>query len=400
MLAVAVLAYGATANAFERTPFAGAFLFTAAGLALGPAGLSLLNADVEAEVLRTLAELALAFVLFTDAANTDMAELRHSLSLPRRLLLVGLPLVIAAGIVPGYLLFPELGLAGVAVLAIALAPTDAALGKAVVTDRAVPIRIRTALNVESGLNDGICVPFFLVALAVVMETVEPQALGQYALKVAVAQIGIGVGIGLVFSLLAVHAIGACSARGWISGSWNQVLVPALALACFATSQWAGGSGFIACFVAGLAFGALEKQHKDPLLEAAEGLGDALALCLWVLFGAVVVGPLMGQLTWKAAIYAALSLTVVRMVPVRLGLKGRMPGAKEKLFIGWFGPRGLASIVFAVMAIDADMPGNETISLVVSVTILMSVIAHGLSAKPLSRLLEEGERRETDTAEGL
>lgn len=388
ILAIAVLAYGATANAFERTPFAGAILFTAAGLALGPAGLSLLNPNVEAEALRTLAELALALVLFTDAANTDIGELRRSLSLPQRLLLVGLPLTVVAGFISGYLLFPELGLAGVAVLAIALAPTDAALGKAVVTDETVPARIRTALNVESGLNDGICVPVFLVALAVVSETMEPRALGQYALKVAVAEIGIGVGIGLLFSLLAVRAIGACSARGWISGSWKQLLVPALALACFGASQWAGGSGFISCFVAGLAFGALEKQHKAPLLEAAEGLGDALALCLWVLFGAVVAGPLLGHLTWKAAAYAALSLTIVRMIPVWLGLAGRKLSVKDRLFIGWFGPRGLASIVFAVMAVDADVPGKETISLVVSVTILLSVIAHGLSAKPFSRLLGE------------
>jgi NhaP-type Na+/H+ or K+/H+ antiporter len=385
-LAVAVLAYGATANAFERTPFAGAILFTATGLVLGPAGLALINTKVEAEALRTLAELALALVLFTDAANTDMAELRRSLSLPQRLLLLGLPLTIAAGILAGYLLFPDLGLAGIAVLAIALAPTDAALGKAVVTDSTVPVRIRTTLNVESGLNDGICVPVFLVALAIATETMGSQGFGSFALKLAVTGIGIGAGVGLLFSLVAVRAISICSARGWISESWRQVLVPALALACFGTAQWAGGSGFIACFVAGLAFGALEKQHKDPTLEAAEGLGDAVALCLWVLFGAAVVGPLLRKLTWEAIAYAVLSLTVVRMVPVLLSLSGTGLAAKDKLFIGWFGPRGLASIVFAVMAVDAEVPGKETIGLVVSVTILLSVIAHGLSAKPFSRML--------------
>jgi NhaP-type Na+/H+ or K+/H+ antiporter len=388
-LAVAVLAYGATANAFERTPFAGAILFTATGLVLGPAGLALINTKVEAEALRTLAELALALVLFTDAANTDMAELRRSLSLPRRLLLAALPLTIAAGILAGYLLFPDLGLAGIAVLAIALAPTDAALGKAVVTDSTVPVRIRTTLNVESGLNDGICVPVFLVALAIATETMGSQGFGSFALKLAVTGIGIGAGVGLLFSLVAVRAISICSARGWISESWRQVLVPALALACFGTAQWAGGSGFIACFVAGLAFGALEKQHKDPTLEAAEGLGDAVALCLWVLFGAAVVGPLLRKLTWEAIAYAVLSLTVVRMVPVLLSLSGTGLAAKDKLFIGWFGPRGLASIVFAVMAVDAEVPGKETIGLVVSVTILLSVIAHGLSAKPFSRMLGGG-----------
>jgi NhaP-type Na+/H+ or K+/H+ antiporter len=388
-LAVAVLAYGATANAFERTPFAGAILFTATGLVLGPAGLALINTKVEAEALRTLAELALALVLFTDAANTDMAELRRSLSLPRRLLLAALPLTIAAGILAGYLLFPDLGLAGIAVLAIALAPTDAALGKAVVTDSTVPVRIRTTLNVESGLNDGICVPVFLVALAIATETMGSQGFGSFALKLAVTGIGIGAGVGLLFSLVAVRAISICSARGWISESWRQVLVPALALACFGTAQWAGGRGFIACFVAGLAFGALEKQHKDPTLEAAEGLGDAVALCLWVLFGAAVVGPLLRRLTWEAIAYAVLSLTVVRMVPVLLSLSGTGLAAKDKLFIGWFGPRGLASIVFAVMAVDAEVPGKETIGLVVSVTILLSVIAHGLSAKPFSRMLGGG-----------
>lgn len=384
-----MLAYGAAAKAFERTPFAGAILFTATGLLLGPAGLSLIDAHVEADAFRTLAELALALVLFTDAANTDREVLRRSFAIPQRLLLMGLPLTIVAGALLGYLLLPELGFAAIAVLAIALAPTDAALGKAVVTDATVPARIRTTLNIESGLNDGICVPVFLVALAIATETLGSQRFGLFALQLAAAEIGIGAGVGLLFSLVAVRTIRAFSSRGWISNSWRQVLVPALALACFTTAQTAGGSGFIACFIGGLAFGALEKRHKEPLLEAGEGLGDATALCLWVLFGAAVVGPLLAKLTWQAAVYAVLSLTIVRMVPVWLSLRGTGLAAREKLFIGWFGPRGLASIVFAVMALDANVPAKNTIALVISVTILLSVIAHGLSAKHFARMLGEG-----------
>ncbi|MCF3933178.1 cation:proton antiporter [Acuticoccus sp. M5D2P5] len=386
VLALIVLVYGASANAVERTPFAGAVLFAVIGLMLGQYGFGLLEVGIEAEDLRILAELALALVLFTDASNTDMTELRKIRSLPQRLLLGGLPLTIGLGFLAGWVLFPGAGLAEIAVLAIALSPTDAALGKAVVTNPAVPNRIRTALNVESGLNDGICVPFFLVALAIATDSIGDRGVGLFALQVAAREIGLGIGIGLIFSILAVRAIGAASARGWISVSWRQVLVPALALACFGSAQQIGGSGFIACFVAGLAFGALEGRHREPLIEAAEGLGDTLALALWVLFGAAAIGPVLSDLRVEVVVYAILSLTVVRMLPVWLSLSGTDLGTREKLFVGWFGPRGLASIVFAVMAIDAVTQSATLINQVAVVTIGLSVLCHGATATPLARWL--------------
>ena len=171
-------------------------------------------------------------------------------------------------------------------------------------------------------------------------------------------------------------------RGWVTETWVQLPVPALAVACFAVAQWIGGSGFIASFVGGLLFGRIvSKQNKHKLLLAAEGTGDTLALITWIVFGAAVVGRSIGALSWQVVLYAVLSLTLVRMVPVFLVLTGMHMRADEKLFMGWFGPRGLASIVFAVIVLKEHLPGGDTISMTVVCTIILSIVFHGISANP-------------------
>ena len=175
-------------------------------------------------------------------------------------------------------------------------------------------------------------------------------------------------------------------RGWVTETWRQLPVPALAVACFAVAQWLGGSGFIAAFAGGLLFGGIQKRHKHELLLAAEGTGDTLALITWVVFGAVVVGDSMANFTWQVLVYALLSLTVIRMLPVFLVLSGTGLRTDEKLFMGWFGPRGLASIVFGVIVLGEQLPGAGTITTAVALTIILSIIAHGISANTLARAL--------------
>jgi NhaP-type Na+/H+ or K+/H+ antiporter len=383
-LAAFILLYSLTSGRLQRTVISGAIVYTAAGLLLGPLGLGVLTLHVDAGGLSTLAELTLALVLFTDAAKANLRELKHSFRIPQRLLLIGLPLTILLGFGAGLLIFNGLALLEIAILATMLAPTDAALGKAVVTNQSVPSNIREGLNVESGLNDGICVPILFIFLVLILNTGDQGSTTMVALKLVVQTIGIGVAVGVIFTFTCVRLIKICADRDWITETWQQVLVPALAVTCFAMAQWLGGSGFIACFVGGMLFGGLEKQHKHKhkLLLAAEGTGDTLALITWVIFGAAVVGQSISAFSWRVVLYAVLSLTLIRMVPVFLVLAGMKLRIDEKIFIGWFGPRGLASIVFAVIVLNKQLPGGDIISMTVVCTILMSVVAHGLSANPL------------------
>ena len=380
--------YSILSGRLERTPVNGAIVFATFGLLFGPLGLGWLTLETDFEGLSTLAELTLALVLFTDASNANLRELEHSFRIPLRLLLIGLPLTILLGIGAGVLLFDGLGLLEIAILATMLAPTDAALGKAVVTDESVPANIREGLNVESGLNDGICVPILFIFLALATSTGQTEGTSMLAVRLTAQAIGIGAVVGAGLTFLGVRLLKMCADRDWVTETWRQLPVPALAVTCFAVAQWLGGSGFIACFVGGMLFGGFEKQHKHKLLLAAEGTGDTLALTTWVVFGAVVVGQSIGAFSWKVVLYALLSLTVVRMLPVFLVLGGLKLRTDQKLFMGWFGPRGLASIVFAVIVMNAHLPGGATLSMTVVCTIVLSIIGHGLSANPLVAALAE------------
>jgi NhaP-type Na+/H+ or K+/H+ antiporter len=386
ILAAVVLAYSAVAGRVGRSWLSGPILFTAAGLILGPGGLGLLRLGLTATDLRAVAELALAMVLFTDAAHADIGVVRRTVGLPQRLLLLGLPLTIVLGFVAALLVFPGLGPLEAALLATLLAPTDAALGAPVVTSKAVPPPIREALNLESGLNDGICVPVVVILLDfAVGREIAGSTLG-HILTVAAEEIGIGLLTGVVLTALAVALLRLAARLGWTGAHWRHIPVVALAALCFTAAQALGSSGFIACFTGGLLFGSLRQDQEDDLLAGAASTGEVLALLTWVVFGGPVLGRLLPLFTWQTLLYAALSLTVIRLLPVFLSLTGTTVSRGEKLFVGWFGPRGLASIVFAIIVFDAGLPGKETVAATAACTVLLSVIAHGMTANPLVRMM--------------
>jgi NhaP-type Na+/H+ or K+/H+ antiporter len=387
ILALLVLAYGTVAGRLERTPVSGALVFMGIGLLLGPVGLGVLDLGVDTGDLRMLAELTLALVLFVEAADADRDVLRRSYRIPLRLLAIGLPLSIALGFALGVPIFRDLTLLEVALLATMLAPTDAALGKAVVTNPNVPPSIREGLKVESGLNDGICVPvlFAFLALAVGAASSEDSTMG-LALGLFAREIGIGAVIGIVFAVAANATLGSLARRGgWIGGTWLPVLIPALALLCFATAQALHGSGLIAAFVGGITIALMGNENKHEWLHAAEATGDTLSLLTWVVFGAAVVGQVMPLFGWDHVVYAVLSLTVIRILPMFLSLTGLPLGTDGKLFVGWFGPRGLVSIVFVIIVLDAGVPGGDSLAMTVVCTVILSILAHGLSAVPLGRI---------------
>ena len=382
ILGAFIFFYSAISGGVEKTPVNGALVFTAFGLIMGPLALGFLPMEITHEGLGTLAEITLALVLFTDASNANLAVLKKNVKIPRRLLLLGLPLTLFLGFGAGTLLFSEMSWLEIAIIATMLAPTDAALGKAVVTNNLVPERIREGLNAESGLNDGICVPILFLFLALVSRAGAEDGATVLALELVAEEVGIGMAVGLGLTMLAVMILKFCVRRDWVTETWMQLPVVSLALTCFAVAQALGGSGFIACFIGGLLFGSLAKKHKEEFLLAAEGTGDTLGIITWVVFGGAVVGQSIDAFTWQVVLYSILSLTVVRMLPVFLVLTGLKMRTDEKLFIAWFGLRGLASIVFAVIVLEKELPHAHTISMTVVCTIILSILGHGLSANPL------------------
>ena len=398
ILAAVVLIYSAAAGRVERSWLSGPILFTVFGLVLGPAGIGVLQLQLSSENLRTLAELALSMVLFTDAARADLGVVRQTVALPERLLLIGLPLTIVLGFLVGLVVFPGINILEVALLAALLAPTDAALGAPVVSNAAVPSATREALNLESGLNDGICVPVVIILLDLAIGHELTGGTAQHIFLVVSEEIGIGLLTGLVLTAIAVAVLKLAVRRGWSGQHWEHIPVVALAALCFTAAQALGGSGFIACFTGGLLFGFLQGERKQDLLGGATSTGEVLALLTWVAFGGPVLGRLLGQITWQAALYAVLSLTVIRMLPVFLSLAGTGMSTGRKLFIGWFGPRGLASIVFAVIVFDAGLPGRNKLAVTAACTVLLSVIVHGMTANPVIAAMWGSSRASAEGSE--
>ncbi|ELV7508733.1 cation:proton antiporter [Aeromonas sp. s11] len=383
VIAAFLLVYSLIAGRFESKLVNGPLLFLLTGWLLGPGGLELLSLSIDSAGIKLLAELTLVIVLFNDAANTNWQVLLANRQLPIRLLLIGLPLTLLCGALFGHWIFPDLPLLEMAILSTILAPTDAALGKAVVSNPAVPAPVREGLNQESGLNDGICVPVLLLLLALIAPTEQHAGTATLAITLMLEEIGIGLLIAFVLTSLTIRLLKISYLNGWQLPLWRQLTMPGLALLCFALAQTLGGSGFIAAFVGGLFIGHRLGEHKHAYMDSCEGYGDLLSVVIWMVFGATLMPILPELLHWQYWLYAIASLTLLRMVPVWLSLIGTGLKPELKLFIGWFGPRGLASIVFAVMVLQNEpaLIGQHPIIATVLCTIILSVILHGLTANP-------------------
>jgi NhaP-type Na+/H+ or K+/H+ antiporter len=377
-----VLVYALLSRRLDRAPITAAIYFLSAGLLLGSKGLGWIDIPARGGTVRVLAELTLTLVLFADASRIDLGALRREYVVPARLLGIGLPLSIVAGCVVALGVFGPLSFGEALVLAIILAPTDAALGQSVVVDQRIPSRVRQGLNVESGLNDGICVPLLFIAIAVA--DAESHAVSTHGAVVLVVEaIGYGVLFGVVSGAGGAALLRIAQARDLAESTWVEVVPVGTAALAYGLAAPLGGSGFIAAFAAGLTFGALRRRADDVtyLLEEFGGLANAVT---FVVFGAAIVGPALAAMTWSVAAYGLLSLTVVRMLPVAVALIGTRARPATVAFLGWFGPRGLASIVFTVIVVDeTNLPHIATITATVVFTIVVSVYAHGITARPLT-----------------
>jgi len=380
-IVVIIVVWGAFSRPLDRRGVTSAIVFVVAGFLAGAKVLDLLDVSIESEVAQRVTEVALVLLLFSDAARLDLRALSHELAWPSRLLLIGLPLTMLAGAGVGLLVFPGMALASVFLLSIMLSSTDAALGQKVVTDPSVPDRVRQALDVESGLNDGLAVPFFLVALDLANAELTTGVTWAVVTNAA-EQIGWGLAAGVAAGLFGALLFRAAEHRGWIGGEWRQIVVLATALLAYALALTLGGSGFIAAFVGGLAFGRFSDQQGSAVTLFTEETGGLLAAVTWIGFGAFALAWALPHVTWQVVLYAALSLTLVRMVPVAIALAGQGMRRPTVAFIGWFGPRGLASVVFALLVVERGVPEEQTLLTTVVLTVALSVLLHGLTSAPL------------------
>ena len=383
LVAVALLGVAALSRRLEGTPITPAMVFVGFGLLMGPKLLDGIDLSSSGSTVRVLAEATLALVLFSDASRIDLGQLRRTVGVPVRLLGVGLPFTILLGAVVAALLFDQLSVGEALILAIVLAPTDAALGQAVVTEPRVPQRIRQGLNVESGLNDGICVPLLFAAVALADAESEISG-GRSATQLLVEEIGYGVLGGAIAGVAVAIIIRQAGARGLISGPWRQVIPAAGAALAYGIADPLGGSGFIAAFTAGAAFRLALGRDPEHLNRLTEEVGDVLNGVTFILFGALLLGPALADASWRLVLYAVLSLTLIRMLPVAIAMLGSRARPATLAFVGWFGPRGLASIVFAVIIVEESrLPHEHLIVLAIYLTVGLSVLAHGLTAAPFA-----------------
>jgi NhaP-type Na+/H+ or K+/H+ antiporter len=379
-VAVMLLAYGAVSGRLRSTPVSQAMVFVALGLVVGNRALDLVDVGAATQFVRHLAEATLTLVLFTDAIRVNRGRLRRESDVPERLLGIGLPLTIGTGALAALALFPQMNLWTAAALATMLAPTDAALGLQVVTNPRLPSRIRQGLNVESGLNDGVCVPLLIIFLTIAQ---AEEGTGHVGLvRVVLEEIGYGAVGGIAAGALGAWVLRTYAGRGWMDGTWRQIDAVATALLAYTAAAALGGSGFIAAFAAGIVFRLVAADHAVDAAFLAEQAGELLSAVTFLLFGAVLLGPALGRLDWPIAAYAVASLTVVRMLPVALSMVGTGMRPATVGFLGWFGPRGLASIVFVLVLLEeTELAERPLMVTVVTWTVALSVYAHGLTAGP-------------------
>ena len=387
VLALLVLGWAVMSDLLSRANITSPMVFVVAGFVLANPEWGPLDLDVETPALHLVTELTLALLLFSDAARVNVVKLRQDLGVPVRLLAIGLPLSIGIGTVLAVWLLGGYSWALALFEAATLAPTDAALSAQVINDEKIPIRMRRALNVESGLNDGIATPVVGLALAAV--ATELGLSGSEESGGALAQLAIGLLVGLAVGMGSAALITLASRYGWVENGGRRIATLAAAIASFALAISFDGNGFIAAFVAGISFGAVLKRDVTPVhvaTELPELLGEVLAMIVWFIFGAALVPVVLDNLGVAIVVYALISLTLVRMLPVWLALLGTGLGTRSALFMGWFGPRGLASIVFALLAIEGLGEGAlvEQAVAAVSLTVVLSVVLHGVTAGPLGR----------------
>ena len=378
-----LLLYSLISGRLQGTVVTPPLAFVAFGLLIGAGGLGVADVELDHAAIHTLAEATLVLLLFTDAARIDLGRVRRDHDLPVRMLIVGLPLAVAAGALTAALLFPSFSIWEAALLAALLAPTDAALGQAVVSAKIVPLRIRQAINVESGLNDGIALPAVLL-FAALAGGAHGAGDASGWMRFVGFQLVLGPLVGIVIGYAGARLLDSAAERGWVSGAFQGIGILSLAGFIFVAAELVGGNGFIAAFIGGMTFGNAIRNECTFLFEFMETEGQLLMLITFLVFGATMLPEGIAHLRPEYLVYAALSLTVIRMLPIAISLLGSGLSWPTTLFLGWFGPRGLASILFVLLILEeAGLEHREEVLAITVLTVALSVLLHGVTAAPLA-----------------
>ena len=397
-IAAGIILFALFAKRLENTVITPPLVFAAFGLLIGDFGLGWADLTFENHFIHGLAEITLILVLFSDAARIDLKDLRKDHNLPARMLLIGMPLTIIFGTAVALALPLGFSFWEAALLAAILAPTDAALGQAVVSSRFVPARIRQTLNIESGLNDGVALPFVLI-FAFLAGAAHAVGSETNWLLFGAKQVILGPLAGILVGGAGAWLLDLAAKKGWTTEAYEGAAILGLAFLAYSGAELIGGNGFIAAFVSGLVFGNVVRGRCGFIFQFAEAEGNFLVLVTFLIFGAAILPTAFGQLDWAVLLYAVLSLSVIRMIPVAISLIGSGVQRSTVVFLGWFGPRGLASILFALFVLEeVPVPAGARIAIITIVTVALSILLHGLSAAPMSRryaarVAEMGEAEE-------
>ena len=384
--AALIFIYGLFSRLADRSPVTAPMIFVAMGILVGPLGLDIFHMELQGDFVRILTEITLMLVLFVDASTINFKQLIEDRAVPTRMLGIGLPLTMFLGTVIAYLIYPEVDIWLLLLVALILSPTDAALGQAVVKSEKVPEKVRRWISVESGLNDGIALPPVFACIAVLSLSAQAEETRWFVFLVQ--QVLFGALIGAAIGWLGGKLVSYFSQIGWMNNTFQQLVSFSLAILCFSIAESLHGNGFIAAFAGGLLLGASTRAHdiKERIQEFGEAEGQLLILFVFLIFAMVMVPQAVDYWDSRAWLYAILSLTVIRMIPVAISFSGSKISLKTILFVGWFGPRGIASVLYLLLVASMiGIEGYESMLSVIVLTILLSVFLHGISAVPLSNL---------------
>lgn len=380
-----LLFYSLISGRLQGTMITAPLVFIAFGFAISSGGMGIVSLDVEHGAIHFVAEFTLILVLFTDAARINLKRVRRDHNLPLRMLVIGLPLVMILGTLIATQLFPEFSFWEAALLAALLAPTDAALGQSVVSAEAVPSRVRQAINVESGLNDGIALPAVLLFAALAGSQHEVKEASEW-LSFGLLQVTLGPLVGIAIGYVGARLLDSFIQRGWAGASFQGIGILALAVLTYICAELVGGNGFIATFIGGMIFGNSIRHSCTFLFEFMETEGQLFMLITFLVFGAILLPEGIAHMTPMMFVYAVLSLTVIRILPIIISLIGAELRLPTQLFLGWFGPRGLASILFVLLILEESViPHQQELLTITVITVALSALLHGVSAAPLAKI---------------
>jgi NhaP-type Na+/H+ or K+/H+ antiporter len=391
-----LIGYAILSRRFSTTSLSGPIVFVTLGLVMSDQVLGIFTVELDEDIIQILLKATLVLLLFTEASELRLGTLRAERSIPTRLLLIAMPLVIGIGFAVAAVMFTNLGVWEAALIAAILAPTDAALGQAVVSNKRVPQDLRHGLVVESGLNDGLAFPFVL-AFAGAAQVAEGAEELPHFITLLFEQVGFGLLLGVAVGWLGGKAIVHASNRGWVTKGWLNVVFLGFAAVSYAVAEMVHGNGFIAAWVAGLILGHVIQSVEVEVQSFSLDLTKILVMLSFVVFGALGLAPALSDLSWEVVLYALLSLVLVRPIAVAISMFRSGRRAPTVAYIGWFGPRGIASIILALIVIKKFSLASEgLIILIMTITVAASVYLHGVTAWPGSNAYAnwyQGERDE-------